>query len=180
MPPHTRHRPPDLPEPEYVVPNQMGRVVVHIDDGFRGFRDRWTSFPKTSSITPTGVRVVSSSQISRVGLWLYWWYPMFPSNEQLEALIKRIVSTQNPLRVVLYGSAARGEMTEGSDIDIMVIVLDGLNRRKVAMRLHQSFIGLPFPVDVVVSTPSLLEDHKHNMGLIYRAIIEEGREVYAA
>jgi len=105
---------------------------------------------------------------------------MYPSDEQLDILVKRIVATQNPLRVVLFGSAAHGKMSEDSDIDVMVVVPDGSNRRRVAMRLHQSFIGLPFPVDVIITTPALLERHKDNIGLIYSTIISEGREVYAA
>lgn len=105
---------------------------------------------------------------------------MVPSDEQLEILVQRIVAAQNPLRVVLYGSAARGEMTGDSDIDVMVVVPDGSNRRRVAMRLHQAFIGLPFPVDVIVATPALLERHKGSTGLIYPTILSEGRELYAA
>ena len=44
---------------------------------------------------------------------------------------------------------------------------EGTDRRKVAM-------------DVLVATPSVLERHRDNPGLIYRTILEEGREVYAA
>jgi hypothetical protein len=35
-------------------------------------------------------------------------------------------------------------------------------------------------VDIIVATPSDLERHRDNPGLIYRTILEEGREVYAA
>jgi hypothetical protein len=35
-------------------------------------------------------------------------------------------------------------------------------------------------MDVLVATPSVLERHRDNPGLIYRTILEEGREVYAA
>ena len=36
------------------------------------------------------------------------------------------------------------------------------------------------PFDLVVTTRSDLERHAENRGLIYRAVLREGREVYAA
>jgi len=40
--------------------------------------------------------------------------------------------------------------------------------------------GFGFPVDIVVATPLLLEQHKDNIGLIYRSVLAEGKEIYAA
>jgi hypothetical protein len=34
--------------------------------------------------------------------------------------------------------------------------------------------------DLVVATPSDLEKHRDNIGLIYRNILQEGRELYAS
>jgi hypothetical protein len=36
------------------------------------------------------------------------------------------------------------------------------------------------PFDILVATPKDLEKHKENIGLIYRTVLQEGREVYAA
>jgi len=36
------------------------------------------------------------------------------------------------------------------------------------------------PFDILVTTPSTLEKHKDNIGLIYQTILKEGREIYAA
>jgi len=33
-------------------------------------------------------------------------------------------------------------------------------------------------VDVLVATPSDLERHKNNIGLIYRTILREGKDLY--
>jgi hypothetical protein len=40
--------------------------------------------------------------------------------------------------------------------------------------------GFGFPIDIVVATPRVLERHKDNIGLIYRSVLAEGKEVYAA
>jgi hypothetical protein len=39
-------------------------------------------------------------------------------------------------------------------------------------------IGVPF--DILVATPSDLERHKNNIGLIYRTVLQQGKDVYAA
>jgi predicted nucleotidyltransferase len=98
----------------------------------------------------------------------------------LERLVDRIVETVHPLRIVLFGSAARGECAAGSDVDVLVVMPDGTRRLKTAQDLHMRMFGLPFAVDIVVATPSDLERHRHNVGLIYRTILREGREIYAA
>jgi predicted nucleotidyltransferase len=39
----------------------------------------------------------------------------------LQEIIRRIVETAKPERVILFGSAARGEMGPNSDVDLLVI-----------------------------------------------------------
>ena len=105
---------------------------------------------------------------------------MQPTPEQLNELVHRIVTTVHPLRVILFGSAARGEMGVDSDIDVLVVMPDGTHRRHTAELLHRQFFGIPYGIDVVVATPSDLEKYRHSIGLIYHTILEEGHELYAA
>ena len=100
--------------------------------------------------------------------------------EQLHEVLHRIVPAIHPLRVILFGSAARGEMEPDSDIDLLVILPDGANRVKTTMKLHCLFGGLRFPVDVVIATPDDLERSTHVPGYIYATALREGRELYAA
>jgi len=44
----------------------------------------------------------------------------------------------------------------------------------------QSIGGVKTPVDVIVATPAHLEKHKNTIGLIYRTVLREGKELYAA
>ncbi len=105
---------------------------------------------------------------------------MQSNHKTIDDLIGRIVDTVHPLRIVLFGSAARGEMGPDSDIDIMVVMPDGTHRLNTTRYLYRRMFGFGFPVDIVVATPSILERHKNNIGLIYRTVLEEGKEVYAA
>ena len=105
---------------------------------------------------------------------------MQPSQEQLDDLIARVISAVHPLRILLFGSTARGEAGRFSDIDLLIIVPDGSHRRKSAQLIYRQLLGFVLPVDVVVATPSDVEKYKDSPGLIYRQALREGRELYAA
>ncbi|MHB9025107.1 MAG: toxin-antitoxin system, toxin component [Armatimonadota bacterium] len=46
--------------------------------------------------------------------------------------------------------------------------------------LHRLFMGLFFPVDVIVATPSDLQRRRNSPGYIYATALREGKELYAA
>jgi len=98
----------------------------------------------------------------------------------IENLIERIVDAAHPIRIILFGSAARGEMGPNSDIDVMVVMPDGTHRSNTVRYLYKRMSGFGFPIDIVVATPSVLEQHKDTIGLIYRTVLTEGKEIYAA
>ena len=98
----------------------------------------------------------------------------------VEKLVSQIVEAVHPLRIILFGSAARGEMKPSSDVDLLVVMPEGVHRRRTAQKLYREIRGLGRPFDILVATPDDLEKHKANIGLIYREILAEGKEVYAA
>lgn len=98
----------------------------------------------------------------------------------IDRLVGQIVLAVQPLRIILFGSAARGQTGPDSDLDVLVVVPEGNHCRRVAQHLHQQLRHVGRPVDILVATPSILERHRDNIGLIYKTILEEGREIYAA
>jgi predicted nucleotidyltransferase len=98
----------------------------------------------------------------------------------IDVLVRRIVEEVHPIRIILFGSAARGKVEEDSDIDLLVVMPEGVHRRRIAQLLYQKIIGLGAPFEILVATPADLQKHKNNIGLIYRTILQEGKEVYAA
>ena len=97
----------------------------------------------------------------------------------LDRLVRAVVDRAQPLRIILFGSAARGGAGPDSDIDLLVVVPDGTHRRQTAQRLYREISGIGVPFDLVVATRGDLERHAENCGLIYRAALREGREIYA-
>ena len=105
---------------------------------------------------------------------------MQPNPEVIEQLVRRIIELVYPLRIILFGSAARGEMESDSDIDVLVVMPEGVHRRRTAQLLYRQIRGLGVPFDILVATPNDLEVHRDNIGLIYQTILREGREVYVS
>ena len=104
---------------------------------------------------------------------------MRPDEDLLREIVRRIVEVAGPEKIILFGSAARGDMTERSDIDVLVIVRD-VHRRKLAGEICVSLIGVGQPVDVVVITPEDIETYGGSPALIVEPALREGRVVYAA
>ncbi len=65
-----------------------------------------------------------------------------------------------------------------SDLDLLVVMPEGVHRRKTAQKLYREITGLGVPFDIVVATPNDLEKHKRNVGLIYKSVLKEGKEIY--
>jgi len=97
----------------------------------------------------------------------------------LHEIVRRIVEAVQPQKIILFGSAARDEMSRDSDVDLLVVKA-GVHRRHTAQLLHRVLAGVGVPKDIVVATPQDLEQFKDALGLIYRSALSEGRTIYAA
>jgi predicted nucleotidyltransferase len=98
----------------------------------------------------------------------------------LRQVVRDVVRAVHPLRILVFGSVARAQARNDSDLDLLVVVRDGTPRLATAQRLHRALGPVPVALDFLVATPRDLERHRDNPGLAYRAILREGRLVYAA
>ncbi len=96
----------------------------------------------------------------------------------LRHLVDQIVAEDDPVRVVLFGSRALGTARPDSDIDLLVVMPDGTDRRaamvQIGSRLPRPGVG----IDLLVTTPSALAAQAENPGLIYQEILQTGRDLY--
>ena len=104
---------------------------------------------------------------------------MGTQEQELQEIVRRIVSAVHPLRIILFGSAARGD-PQARDLDLMVVMPEGAHRRHTAQYLYRVLYGVTVPFDLLVALPQDLERHRHNPALIYRTVLEEGKTLYAA
>ncbi len=105
---------------------------------------------------------------------------MKPDEQKLQELTERIVDAVHPLRIILFGSAARGEMGPNSDFDVLVVMPDGVHRRKTGQLIYRYLRGFGFAKDIVVVTQSDVEKHRTNPYLIIKPALDDGRELYNA
>jgi predicted nucleotidyltransferase len=105
---------------------------------------------------------------------------MWSQTEAIGYLVQRIIDEVHPLRIFVFGSAAKGMIGADSDVDILVVMPEGIHRRRTAQLLYRRIRGVGVPFDILVTTPNDLNRHKDNIGLIYRTILQEGKEVYVA
>lgn len=80
-------------------------------------------------------------------------------------------------RVILFGSAARGEMRENSDIDIIVVVKKPEKRLagRLSMEWHVAQ-GIDYPVDFIDYTEKDFEKQAKGVTLVSLAL-KEGIEI---
>ena len=97
----------------------------------------------------------------------------------LDAIVRRVVEVARPERIILFGSAARGDMTRHSDVDLLVIA--NVQDRLGAMgRIHRRLRGEHAAVDVVVVTPAEVARYRNSHASIIKPAMQEGRIVYEA
>ena len=105
---------------------------------------------------------------------------MSATSKSIESLVQHIVDAVHPLKIILFGSHVRDTANPESDIDILVVMPEGVHCRRTAQMLYRQIKRIGIPFDILVTTPSTLEKHKDNIGMIYRTILKEGREIYVA
>lgn len=97
----------------------------------------------------------------------------------LNEIVRRIVEFAHPEKIILFGSAARDETGPDSDIDILV-VKQGVHRRKLAADIYRYLIGVGCAVDIVVITPEDIARYGDSSALLIKPALREGRVLYAA
>jgi predicted nucleotidyltransferase len=98
----------------------------------------------------------------------------------IQEIIRRILSVVRPNRIILFGSAARGDAGASSDLDLLVIMPDGIHRRRTAQTIYRVLCGIGVAKDVVVVTESDVREYGDEPSLVLYPALREGKELYHA
>ena len=98
----------------------------------------------------------------------------------LDEMVRRVVAAVQPRRILLFGSAARGQWEKNSDVDLLVVMPDGVHRRRTAQTLYRSLSGMGVAKEIVVVTESDVREHGDNPSLVLYPALHEGKELYRA
>jgi predicted nucleotidyltransferase len=98
----------------------------------------------------------------------------------VKEIVRRILATAAPERIILFGSAATGDMTRDSDIDLLVVERDPGDRRKESVKIDATLSGLGYPFDVIVISSEWFEASKNVIGGIAYPANKYGKVIYEA
>jgi len=96
----------------------------------------------------------------------------------LADIVRRIVETAQPEKIILFGSRARGDARPGSDFDLLVIKESDEPRYRRDAPLYLALAGVNAPVDVLTYTPEEVRDWSAVPQAFITTAVREGKVVY--
>lgn len=101
-----------------------------------------------------------------------------PAHTPVQTMVERIVESFHPLRIVLFGSRARGTDTLDSDIDLLVVLQHVADKRRMAVEIRRVLADMPVCKDIVVTTPDEIARRGDLPGSLLRPALREGKVLY--
>ena len=100
------------------------------------------------------------------------------TEEKLQEIVRRIVEVADPVKIVLFGSAARREMNRHSDADFLVIVEPPVNHHRLTGDIYRKMTGIGMPMDILVFTTEEIDKHRNKPYYVIYPALNEGKVVY--
>ncbi|MEJ5309915.1 MAG: nucleotidyltransferase domain-containing protein [Anaerolineae bacterium] len=100
------------------------------------------------------------------------------TEDVIAAMTERIVQQFDPLRIILFGSQARGDAGPWSDVDLLVVLPEVTNKREAAVEVRRALVNFTVSKDIIVTTPDEIERRGGLVGTILRPALGEGKVLY--
>lgn len=98
----------------------------------------------------------------------------------LADVVQRVLEAAKPDKIILFGSAARGEMGRNSDLDLLVIKSGKFSHWRLLTSIYRHLHGDKAAVDVVLATPEDIQRYGDSPYLVYYPALREGKVVYGS
>jgi uncharacterized protein len=96
----------------------------------------------------------------------------------IKEIVRRIVETVHPEKIILFGSQVREETHPGSDMDLLVIADSKEPRYRRSAPLYGVLSDILVPMDILVYSPEEVEEWREVRQAFVTTAIREGKVLY--
>ena len=98
----------------------------------------------------------------------------------IDEIVRRVLSVAKPDKIILFGSAATGQMTRDSDIDLSVVDPEPIDQREEYVRIRHALGDLGYPFDILFISTDWFEASKNVIGGIAYPANKYGKVIHDA
>ncbi len=98
---------------------------------------------------------------------------------KVNIVVERIIRQANPKMIIIFGSVARREARDDSDLDILVVFDGVVDQKKMYYDLSGLFVGLKLPFDLIIMNYDDFDHYRKNKQSFTHEIVSTGEVVYA-
>jgi predicted nucleotidyltransferase len=102
------------------------------------------------------------------------------SQDVIDEIVRRVTSVAAAEKIILFGSAATGQMNRDSDIDLLILQQTVHDNTEDWLRVQKALMGLGYPFDIIIMTSERFEETKNVIGGIAYPANSRGRVLYEA
>jgi len=100
------------------------------------------------------------------------------AQSEVATIVERIAEAVQPLQIWLFGSRARGDQHEHSDVDLLLVLDGAADRRACRGKAYGQLEGLKLSADIIVVTAEQVVQRGRVAGTLLNNALEEGKLVY--
>lgn len=101
-------------------------------------------------------------------------------SKMIQQITTKVADAAHPTKIIIFGSYARGEADEGSDLDLLVIEPFIANKREEMVRLRLAVGDVGIGVDILVYSEEEVKEWGNVPGGAIFAALKEGKVAYEA
>ena len=96
----------------------------------------------------------------------------------IQEAVDLLMKASKPKKIILFGSYARGDAREDSDLDFLVVEAEVESRRNEMVRLRRVLSPLRIPVDILVTTERIFREWADTAGTVLCEAAQAGEVMY--
>lgn len=103
-----------------------------------------------------------------------------PTPEKVDLAVKTAIEVARPSRVFIFGSWARGDATDSSDLDLAVLFPDYRKAELGELRkeISRAIRDIRMSIDLIVASEGYAAEFVSSVNSVYYKILHQGKLVY--